>query len=239
MFWFLSKTGFLCHSFGSRCARKPNKASKDSDHSLVSKKNLSQKTAHRIGAQGRVNLAKNTKTCSHYEVTQRKAQTKTKTTFFNQNYKTCRIRRCFEHLSSYIAWRVLAEIVQDIISSFAVLNRLRAGVGRFRSWVREWRMALFCGLWVWSRRSNRRRFYPPMSSPSTSPWTARPDDSGWWCNRLAAQHLPRNLVREAVDCNFSRSKEEKGRTRNQVQCQGWWRKVMKFHNWTIKFQDWF
>jgi len=34
---------FLAHNFGSRYARKTLKGSKDADHSLVSKKNLSQK----------------------------------------------------------------------------------------------------------------------------------------------------------------------------------------------------
>jgi len=34
---------FLWHNFGSRYARKPIKSSKDSDDSLISKKNLSQK----------------------------------------------------------------------------------------------------------------------------------------------------------------------------------------------------
>ena len=54
---------------------------------------------------------------------------------------------------------------------------------------------LLCGLWVWRRRTNRRPCRPPMSNPSTSPWTAGPDGSGRWDNRMAAQHLPRNLVR--------------------------------------------
>jgi len=52
-----------------------------------------------------------------------------------------------------------------------------------------------CGLWVWRRRTNRRPCCPPMSNPPTSSWTARPDGSRRWGNRLAAQHLPRDLVR--------------------------------------------
>ena len=36
---------------------------------------------------------------------------------------------------------------------------------------------------------------PPMSNPSISSWTARLDGSGRWDNRLAAQHLSRNLAR--------------------------------------------
>ena len=35
---------------------------------------------------------------------------------------------------------------------------------------------------------------PPMSNPSTSSWTARPDGYGRWDNRMAAQDLPRDLV---------------------------------------------
>jgi len=42
-FAFMSKRKFLSHNFGSRCARKPIKGSKDSDDSLVSKKILSYK----------------------------------------------------------------------------------------------------------------------------------------------------------------------------------------------------
>jgi len=36
---------------------------------------------------------------------------------------------------------------------------------------------------------------PRMSNPSTSPWTARRDSSGWWDNWMAVQHLPWDLVR--------------------------------------------
>ena len=46
----------------------------------------------------------------------------------------------------------------------------------------------FCGLRVWRRRTDRRPCCPPMSSPLTSPWNARPGDSWWRNNRLAAQH---------------------------------------------------
>ena len=47
----------------------------------------------------------------------------------------------------------------------------------------------------WRRRTNRRPCCPPMSNPSTSSWTARPDGFGRWDNRMAAQHLPRDLKR--------------------------------------------
>jgi len=38
-----------------------------------------------------------------------------------------------------------------------------------------------------------------MSKPLTSPWTARPDGSGRWDSRIAAQHLPRDLVRPSSE----------------------------------------
>jgi len=50
---------------------------------------------------------------------------------------------------------------------------------------------LIWDLWVWRRRTNRR----PCCPPPTSSWTARPDGSGRWDNRMAAQHLPQNLAR--------------------------------------------
>ena len=53
---------------------------------------------------------------------------------------------------------------------------------------------LLFGLWVWRTRTNHGPCCPPMSHPSTSSWTARPDGSGRWDNRMAAQHLPRDLV---------------------------------------------
>jgi len=49
----------------------------------------------------------------------------------------------------------------------------------------------FYPLWV-QRKTNRRPCCPPMSNPSTSPWTSWPDGSGRWDNRKAAQHLPRD-----------------------------------------------
>ena len=47
----------------------------------------------------------------------------------------------------------------------------------------------FWGLWVW-RRTDRWPCCPAMSNPPTSSWTAWPDGSGRWDNRMAAQHLP-------------------------------------------------
>jgi len=61
---------------------------------------------------------------------------------------------------------------------------------------------LLCGLWVWRRRRNCGPCCPPMSNPSTSSCTARPDGSGRWDNRIAAQHLPRDLVQPGSGLNF-------------------------------------
>ena len=54
---------------------------------------------------------------------------------------------------------------------------------------------LLCCLWVWRRSTNRRPCCPPMSNLTTFSWSARPDGSGPLDNRMAAQHLPRYLVR--------------------------------------------
>ena len=75
------------------------------------------------------------------------------------------------------------------------LKRLRSSVRRFRSCLYKWGMTSSCGPLVWRRRTNRRPCCPPMSNPSTSSLTARPDGFRQWDNRMAAQHLPRDLVR--------------------------------------------
>ena len=46
-------------------------------------------------------------------------------------------------------------------------------------------------------------------NPSTSPRAARPDRSGRWNNRMAAQHLPRNLARPIVVRSRTRSNERR------------------------------
>jgi len=69
--------------------------------------------------------------------------------------------------------------------------------------------SLLCGLWVW-RRTNRRPCFPPLSNPSTSPLTTRPDGSGRWDNRMAAQYPPRYLGGLAVD-KRTRSNERRSR----------------------------
>ena len=68
------------------------------------------------------------------------------------------------------------------------LNRLRTGV---------WRFPFLLELWSFLRLvsvAQRNRTLAVLSSRS-NPWTAWPNGSGWWSNRMAAQHLPRDLVR--------------------------------------------
>ena len=83
------------------------------------------------------------------------------------------------------------------------------GIGHFRSslyklgtllLVQMW-YGLLCDLWVLCRRTNCRLCCLPMSNPSTSPWAAWPAGSGWWDNQMAAQHLPRDLVRRSSGLN--------------------------------------
>ena len=51
-----------------------------------------------------------------------------------------------------------------------------------------------CGLWMWRRRTNRWPCCPLVPNPSTFSLSAQPDGSGRWDNRMAAQHLPRDIV---------------------------------------------
>jgi len=67
---------FSSHTSGSRHARCSIKGSKDADDRLVSNKILSQIMAHWIGAQGQVNLVKNSKTCPLCDVIKRKNKPK-------------------------------------------------------------------------------------------------------------------------------------------------------------------
>ena len=79
-------------------------------------------------------------------------------------------------------------------------NRLRTGVGCFRSCLYKWDIAS-SATWVWRRRTNCRQCCSLMSNPPTSPWIAWPDGSGRWDNRMAAEHLPRDLVRPSSGSN--------------------------------------
>ena len=56
---------------------------------------------------------------------------------------------------------------------------------------------LLSGRWVLRRKTNRWPCCPPMSNTPKSSWAARPDVSGRWDNWVAAQHLPRDLMRHS------------------------------------------
>jgi len=74
-----------------------------------------------------------------------------------------------------------------------------------------------CAPWAWRRITNRWSCCPPVSNPSTSPWTARPDGSGRWDNRMAAQHLPEDLVRPRCE-----QQQLAQRTKKTPACVGTW-----------------
>jgi len=74
------KTGFLTHDFGHRNASKSIKGSIDTDFGLVFKKTLSQKNGSMDW--GQVQVAKNSKTCLHCDVTSSKCKTENKNVFF-------------------------------------------------------------------------------------------------------------------------------------------------------------
>ena len=71
--------------------------------------------------------------------------------------------------------------------------------------------SLLWGLWVW-RRTNRRPCRPPLSNPSIPQRTTRPDGSGRWDNRIAAQHLPRYPGGLAEAKRRTRSNERRRRS---------------------------
>ena len=55
---------------------------------------------------------------------------------------------------------------------------------------------------------------PPMSNPSTSSLTAWPDGFRQWDNRMAAQHLPRDLVRPSCGLKNSLKRWRRKQTQN-------------------------
>jgi len=71
---------------------------------------------------------------------------------------------------------------------------------------------LLCGLSVWRRRTKRWPCCSPMSNPSTSPWTAWFEGSGRHNNRMAAEHLPRDLLRPSSGLNNSLKRRRRRRT---------------------------
>ena len=83
---------------------------------------------------------------------------------------------------------------------------------------------LLCGLWVWCR-TNRRPCRPPLSNPSTSP---RPDGSGRWDNRMAAQHLPWYLGGLATDKRTRSNERRTAQTSTNVTRQFFEREMFLF-----------
>ena len=98
----------LWRNFGSWYARKPIKGSKDSDDSLVSKKNSSEKFGSLVWRPGRRKLGQKRKWHPHCDVLAQRTPNPKRKNFFQSQQKTCWIRRWFEQLSSSIGWRVIA-----------------------------------------------------------------------------------------------------------------------------------
>ena len=73
----------------------------------------------------------------------------------------------------------------------------RTGLGRFRSCLYKWGMApsAACECGAEDQTVDEVVLQCPIHRP---PWSAWPDGSGWRDNRMAAQHLPRDLVRSST-----------------------------------------
>jgi len=101
--------GFLGHNFGSRYVRRSIKGSIDAGDHLVSKKTLSLSPFWLIGLASRdsQSWSKIQKHPHFGSSSQENPLPKSKFSFFIRNQKTCRIRREFEQLSSFIGWRVI------------------------------------------------------------------------------------------------------------------------------------
>ena len=78
--------------------------------------------------------------------------------------------------------------------SLVQLNRPRSGVGHFRSCLYKWGMvsSASCECGTEKQTVGHVVLQYPIHRP---PWSAWPDGSGRWDNRMAVQHLPRDLVR--------------------------------------------
>jgi len=109
------------------------------------------------------------------------------------------------------------------------LNHLRASVGRFYCCLYKWGTASSAAC-EW-RRTNCRPCCSPMSNPTTS-WIARPDASGRWDNRMAAQHLPRDLVRPSSSQTNWLKKTKQLEPRWEMKCY-----VYCLTLWTERFKS--
>jgi len=108
---------FLGHNFSCRHARRSIKGSINATDCLVSNKNLIQKMAHWIGAQGPSKLVKNLKTCPLCDVTKRKPHAQIKQFFL---IETRRLAASAEGLNSSLAieaGELLIKLCQPIYRS--------------------------------------------------------------------------------------------------------------------------
>ena len=80
------------------------------------------------------------------------------------------------------------------------LTRLCTSVRRFSSCMHKYSMASSAACECHEAEQTVDHIGTPMSNPSISSWTAWPDGSGRWDNRVAAQHLPWDLVRPSRGC---------------------------------------
>jgi len=82
--------------------------------------------------------------------------------------------------------------------SLILLNHLRSGVGHFLSGLHKWGTD-FLRLVMVGGGIGHWPCGPSLPYPLTSPWSAWHDGSGRLDNRIAAQHLPRVLVRPSCE----------------------------------------
>ena len=87
------------------------------------------------------------------------------------------------------------------------LNRLRTGVGRFSSCLYKWGMACSAACELAQKNKPSTMLFSNVQSVDLL-MTARPGGSGRWGNRMAAQHLPRDLVRPSRIRNRSKDEEK-------------------------------
>jgi len=91
---------FFGHNVWTRNDRKPIKGPKNSDFSLVSTENLSQKFPPAVGAQGPITLVKKAWIYSTFDVTHKNLKPET---FQSFSIQTRRLTASFEGLSSSLA----------------------------------------------------------------------------------------------------------------------------------------
>jgi len=124
------------------------RTSEDSDYSLVSNKNLSQKIYSSGWCSGPGNLGQNGLKPTPLMTSPTKKRNPKLSNFFNANYKTCRIFWGFEKLSSTIGWRIVKFQSVAKIAAQCVISKYEYFVHRKRkkfisSWeIRFWQKEL-------------------------------------------------------------------------------------------------